>query len=77
MSGYVAIEIEGVAQTHASGHPTGNYDTLCGLEANDPGIGHKLVGVIIGSRIDCDHCIALIRAAKEYRERDFQLELRK
>lgn len=75
--GYIAIEVDGKVEVHAAGHPTGNYDTLCGMEADDPGINHRPAGVIIGARINCADCIQIIRDAKKYCERDFEQQLRK
>jgi len=73
MSGYIAIECDGIDQVHASGEGTGlPYATLCGLDGEDSKAGQKTVGLQIGARINCPQCRALIRVAKTYRPKDFE-----
>jgi hypothetical protein len=38
----------------------GDYDTLCGLDANDPAIGHAgLVTAKRGQKVTCEQCKGL------------------
>lgn len=72
MSGYIAIECDGVVQVHANADGTGlPYASLCGLDGNDSRVGQRPAGLIVGARIDCPQCRNLINAAKKYRARDF------
>lgn len=73
--GYVAIETEGKVNVHADG-VVSNYATLCGLDGEDSKVEQRRVPLDIGARIDCPHCIGLIRTAKIYREKDFDPDLR-
>jgi hypothetical protein len=51
----------------------GDYDTLCGIDANDPFIGHLgTVSVAINTKIDCAACKAIFETAKNYRRSDFK-----
>jgi len=51
----------------------GDYDTLCGIDANDPFIGHfGTVPVAINTKIDCAACKAIFKTAKCYRLSDFK-----
>jgi hypothetical protein len=73
--GYVAIEQDGKINVHAEGIVS-NYATLCGMDGDDSKVGQRAAPLDIGARIDCPHCIALIREAKTYREKDFDPDMR-
>jgi hypothetical protein len=62
---YIAIECDGEVEVHANSI-WGNYATLC-----DGFVGQCPAALDIGARIDCDACIAIIRFAKQFREKDF------
>jgi hypothetical protein len=50
----------------------GDYDTLCGIDANDPAIGHLgVVPVSDGISINCVACKRMRETAKQYRAKDF------
>jgi hypothetical protein len=68
--GYIAVEQDGVVEVHASG-VIGDYATLCGMDGDDLSVGQRPAPLQIGARINCQHCILIIRTAKKYRERDF------
>ena len=71
MSRYISIRCEGVTQVHASADGTGlPYATFCGLDGNDPPM-QETVPLMIGDRINCPQCYALVMAAKRYRPKDF------
>ena len=70
MSKFVAIEAQGVVRVHLP-HTTGNYDTLCGLDANDPGVQHFPASVPKGAKVDCPDCKAIWAVAKCFRATDF------
>jgi hypothetical protein len=73
--GYVAIQQDGKTEVHAK-NVNENYATLCGMDGNDSKVGQRTVPLDIGARIDCPHCIAIIRHAKGYREKDFDIAVR-
>jgi hypothetical protein len=51
----------------------GDYDTLCGVDANDSVIGHfGAVPVAVNTKIDCPACKAIFETAKYYRLSDFK-----
>lgn len=74
MPRYVRINCEGVEQVHAGADCLGGtYATFCGLDGDDPPM-QRMIPLMIGDRIDCPQCRALIFAAKEFRPRDFARE---
>jgi hypothetical protein len=57
MSKAVGVLIDGVVEWHAPGVAGPDYDTLCGIDANDPTIGHHgLVPAKRGQKITCMNC---------------------
>lgn len=51
-----------------SGEAGGDYDTLCGIDANDESIGHTgKVTAPRGQKIDCNQCLALFKTIKSLR----------
>jgi len=70
---FVAVKVEGAVSVHAVGHD-GNYDTLCGIDANDSGVGHE--GIVplpwVHSRIGCEACKSILRQAWKYTARDIR-----
>ena len=75
MSKFVAILIDGEITIHAD-RAAGNYDTLCGLDGNDPGIGHTAAECPKGSKINCSDCWAIWQAAQGLRARDFEAKIK-
>lgn len=71
MSKFVAISCQGVVQVHLP-HSTGNYDTLCGMDADDPAIEHFPAEVPKGAKVDCPDCKGLWEVAKRFRATDFK-----
>jgi hypothetical protein len=67
----VAIKIDGVVSVHAVGD-NGNYDTLCGIDANDSSVGHE--GVVrlpwVRARIGCEACKSILKQAWKYTSKD-------
>lgn len=62
---------EGISVHCACGY--GDYDTLCGLDSDDPAIGHLgTVPVAINAKIDCAACKAICETARNYRRSDFK-----
>lgn len=56
MSKAVGVLIDGVVGWHARG-VFDDYDTLCGIDSNDPSIGHQgLVEPNRGQKIECMTC---------------------
>jgi hypothetical protein len=68
----VAVKLDtGITVHCAAGY--GDFDTLCGIDSNDPNIGHfGVVSVAANAKIDCPACRGIFRAAKQYRELDFK-----
>lgn len=63
----IAVRTEEGVSIHAD-HYNGTYDTLCGMDANDPNIGHLgTVDLPKHAKLDCPSCIAIIEKSKEYR----------
>lgn len=60
MTKAVGVVIDGVLGWHAGGPGVTDHDTLCGVDANDPAIGHT--GVVVakrGQKITCATCKAV------------------
>ncbi len=56
MSKAIGVDISGVVEWHVKGN-TLDYNTLCGLDANDPAIGHNgTVEPKRGQKITCEEC---------------------
>jgi len=68
----VAVKTERGISVHCrAGY--GDYDTLCGIDSNEPSIGHfGTVPVAINTKIDCPTCKAMFRTAQSYRDSDFK-----
>lgn len=46
----------------------GSYDTLCGIDSDDPFIGHfGIVPIAINTKIDCKACKNIFNTARKYR----------
>jgi hypothetical protein len=57
MSKAVGVVIDGEVEWHAPGVVGPDYDTLCGIDSNDPQIGHQgLVSPKRGQKITCALC---------------------
>lgn len=71
MAKYVAIKnYEGKVEIHLP-HPTGNYDTLCNTDGDDPKLGLYPASVPKGAKVDCDECFRIWLTAKMYTIKDF------
>jgi hypothetical protein len=56
----VGVMLDGKPTFHAAGHGFGDYDTLCGIDADDPTIGHGgRFKTPRRMKIDCDACYAI------------------
>jgi hypothetical protein len=73
VSRLVAINVGGSVEVHACGREIpGDYDTLCGVDANDPAIGHfGIVDLPKGAKIDCQQCRGIFEATRALRRTDF------
>lgn len=67
----IGVIIDGKLTVHADSE-NGNYDTLCGIDANDNAIGHQGFADAGRRRIGCSDCKAIWRRARQYRARDFR-----
>lgn len=66
---YVCVEVYGDKEIHASGF-TSDYATFCGLDGEDSGSGQILKNVRKNAKINCPQCIAGLRTAWGYTEKD-------
>lgn len=57
MSKAVGVLVDGVVEWHAPRVAGPDYDTLCGIDAHDPEVGHQgLVPTKRGQKINCPEC---------------------
>lgn len=60
MSKAIGVIVDGVTEWHARGSGVTDHTTLCGLDSNDPGIGHTgTVSPARGQKITCQTCKAV------------------
>lgn len=60
MSKIVGVMIGGKPTWHAAPAGSGNFDTLCRIDADDPTLGHEgLIEAKRGQKINCDDCRAI------------------
>lgn len=74
MKKVVGVEVDGVLTWHAVGVGPTDHDTLCGIDANDPAIGHTgSVEARRGQKIDCRQCKFIWKNLRELnlRKSDF------
>lgn len=77
ISHIVAVKIEGEIQVHSRG-AIGDYDTLCGIDADDPAIGHQGIAELPKeAKITCGACYQIFCAAWKLRETDFTAECKR
>jgi hypothetical protein len=75
----VGVIIDGVQTVHAPACGSGTYDTLCGIDADDPKIGHGGKFEPHHTKfIDCAACYAIWKGVTEMRLRrsDFSPRIR-
>lgn len=76
MTKAIGVDQDGEVVWHAHG-VSNDYDTLCGMDANDPHIGHHgLVDAKRGQRITCVvcHTIWSNTVALKLRQSDFDVK---
>ncbi len=73
MSKYIAIKINGKTTVHASGDSGGGYDTLCGIDGDDPTLGHYYVPLTAKAKIDCRICEFQFTQWKKFKKSDFSI----
>ena len=66
MSKAIGVMVDGgVIEWHAHG-VVQNYDTLCGIDANDPSEGmHGTVSAPRGQKINCGECASIYKRFQE------------
>ena len=69
-SKYVAVEIGGKISVHLP-HATGNYYTLCGIDADDPFLSMRSIDVPDGVKVDCLACFQMWDVARKFELSDF------
>jgi hypothetical protein len=73
MANKVGVKTDEGISIHCAASGPGDYDTLCCIDANDPGVGHfGIVDVPKGAKIDCSDCYSIFSTAREYRATDFK-----
>ena len=73
MKEFVAITVDNKTEVHAGEMGVGGgYDSLCGIDANDPSLGHYLADLPPNPKINCPDCISIIKAAKAFKKSDIQ-----
>lgn len=70
MGSKIAIRDEDGITVHAA-VTLHNYDTLCGMDGDDPGVGTKSIGATT-KKIDCKMCTEIWKEAKKYKNTDFK-----
>lgn len=74
----VALKIDGEIQIHAAGDGFGDYDSLCGIDADDPKVGHEGYAELPKkAKIDCAACYSHFLSAKTLRKSDFSEEVKR
>ena len=76
MSKAIGVIVDGNVEWHAHHHGVGDYNTLCGIDADDPNIGHEgTVEAKRGQKITCQTCREIWRGtvALNLRESSFSL----
>lgn len=71
MRDFVAVKTDGEIFIHVP-DTIGNYGTLCGISIDDDEDVGRVVALPKNPRITCKTCIAIIRAAKAYRNCDLE-----
>jgi len=66
-----AVVFDGKREVHATSQ-TGAYQTLCGLDGDDPTVGQLASDVLPGEKITCPDCKAMWLEAQRYRRGDFE-----
>lgn len=67
----IGVRVEDTVEWHAAGIGPNDYDTMCGIDANDPQIGHYgTVQAKRGTKISCKQCRAMFEGFKSLRLRD-------
>lgn len=65
MSKAIGVDIDGEVVWHARG-VVSDHDTLCGLDSNDPDIGHNgTVEAKRGQKITCSTCYSIWKETVE------------
>lgn len=68
-SGFDEFEIA----THAANTGAGpDYDTMCGLDLDDPGLGLMVIDTPKGKKIDCAMCRTMFEGWKQFKASDFE-----
>jgi hypothetical protein len=72
----MAVVSDGVREVHAISL-TGSYETLCGVDGNDDGIGQTPSLSIPGEKITCAQCLLIWTEAMRYRKERRRWERRR
>lgn len=58
----VGVSVDGETQWHAVNIGPTDHHTMCGIDADDPAIGHAgTVTAPRGQKIDCEQCLTMWR----------------
>lgn len=75
MSKIIGVDIDGRIEWHAAGIGSAGYDTMCGVDAFDPNIGHQgTVPAVRGVKINCLQCKSMFDGFRSLglRKSDFE-----
>lgn len=69
----IGVAINGETTWHCKGGSAGGYDTLCGIDVDDPTIGHGgEVEARRGQKVTCRGCRLIWEEVTAYRRADFE-----
>lgn len=74
MSKIIGVDIDGRVEWHAASIGATDHNTMCGVDAFDPSIGHKgTVPAVSGTKINCPQCKTIFNGfrALGLRQSDF------
>jgi len=70
----IGIETETGSDVHLPG-AVSDYDTLCGMDADDAAIGHSRFTIRIGSKCTCSDCLSIWSVSSKYSRRHFDMKI--
>ena len=72
MPTHLATIIDGKRVVHMAGHPISDYDTACGIDMNDPLLGHHMNNASTTREpIDCAQCFSIWKQARTFKPKEF------
>lgn len=76
MNKVVGVQLDDGVEWHAVNTVAGDYDTMCGVDANDPCIGHHgTVEAKKGQKITCQDCYNLWKGVTQLRLKESMFQV--